>query len=713
MEDFMRRTETQFVEIQKFMEGSQQLHDEHRKALADQSTKTENQFLRLTEMLRSLMEKDRSPSVPVELETSDGQQTTTTAPQIRDNQKVEFAAMYVNGKADTWLQGILIQRPRIPWMELREAICARFGEKQGYEVVEEFNKLEQKDDLEAYCEKFEELRSYMLAYDPHLPESYFVSSFLSGLKPEIKSLVKISRPTSLAEALEHSRLHDTAVQAIVKLSKPPWRPSGGFSHNKTTNLDSKVTSNISTPSQSTTSLTPKSVAPVAESREARRAAGLCYRCGDKYFVGHRCKSQTLHSLLASQIDDLEEAKLQECEGTTHNQNEELPDIKPEVYVHALTGSSPLTTIKIKGKVGSQAVTILIDSGATHSFLDPRIAKEAQLQIVSAPIMEVAVANGECMYNNQICKGFSWEMQGNHFSYSPRMLKLGGCDLVLGGDWLSIYSPILFDFKLLKISFKNDGQQIEICGIKEEANLKSMSATKLHKLFKHKELLAILLAVDKWRHYLELAHFFILTDHQPLKHLLDQRLSTHLQRKAIRKLLGLSYSIVYKKGSENKVADALSRRDEVCAITAVEPQWMMDIVSSYESDQHAAQLIASTAIASSQNYTLTKGVLRFKGRIYVGNATSLRSHLMYAQVCNKQDISFAIGMWLLSDYSRKYLQGTKKHMLTFRHNDYFEVVGNTNTFFSGCVDLRKITFGYRRLFVDGCQKNNNFVINYGG
>ena len=83
----------------------------------------------------------------------------------------------------------------------------------------------------------------------------------------------------------------------------------------------------------------------------------------------------------------------------------------------------------------------------------------------------------------------------------------------------------------------------------------------------KELLVILLAVEKWRHYLELAHFFIKLDHQPLKHLLYQRVTTQLQKKAVRKLLGLSYSISYKKGKDNLVADALSRQFEevICVV----------------------------------------------------------------------------------------------------------------------------------------------------
>ena len=54
------------------------------------------------------------------------------------------------------------------------------------------------------------------------------------------------------------------------------------------------------------------------------------------------------------------------------------------------------------------------------------------------------------------------------------------------------------------------------------------------------------------------HFVIKTDHQSLKYLLDQKLTTTLQHKWLAKLLGLDYEIQYKKGAENKVADAPSR-----------------------------------------------------------------------------------------------------------------------------------------------------------
>lgn len=46
----------------------------------------------------------------------------------------------------------------------------------------------------------------------------------------------------------------------------------------------------------------------------------------------------------------------------------------------------------------------------------------------------------------------------------------------------------------------------------------------------KELLALVMVVTKWRHYLVGNHFIIKTDHQSLEYLLEQQLHTALQYK---------------------------------------------------------------------------------------------------------------------------------------------------------------------------------------
>lgn len=62
----------------------------------------------------------------------------------------------------------------------------------------------------------------------------------------------------------------------------------------------------------------------------------------------------------------------------------------------------------------------------------------------------------------------------------------------------------------------------------------------------KECMAIILAVDKWRAYLQHKEFIIRADHKSLLHLNEQGITSKIQQKALFKLMDLQFKIVYKK-----------------------------------------------------------------------------------------------------------------------------------------------------------------------
>lgn len=149
----------------------------------------------------------------------------------------------------------------------------------------------------------------------------------------------------------------------------------------------------------------------------------------------------------------------------------------------------------------------------------------------------------------------------------------------------------------------------------------------------KEYMAILLAVEQWRPYLQFKEFIIKTDHASLTHLVDQRLHTPWQHKVLSKLMGLQYRILYKKGSENRVADALSRRPhpelEINAISRCQPTWMLAIVDAYQQDANAVALLQRLAIAADPNdpFTLSEGIIRKKGRIWIPANIELQTRIV--------------------------------------------------------------------------------------
>ncbi|KAA3473476.1 reverse transcriptase [Gossypium australe] len=75
----------------------------------------------------------------------------------------------------------------------------------------------------------------------------------------------------------------------------------------------------------------------------------------------------------------------------------------------------------------------------------------------------------------------------------------------------------------------------------------------------KEMYALIRALETWQHYLLPKEFVIHTDHEALKHLKGQTKLNKRHAKWVEIWESFPYVIKYKKGEENIVADALSRR----------------------------------------------------------------------------------------------------------------------------------------------------------
>jgi hypothetical protein len=89
--------------------------------------------------------------------------------------------------------------------------------------------------------------------------------------------------------------------------------------------------------------------------------------------------------------------------------------------------------------------------------------------------------------------------------------------------------------------------------------KQLFEINLGKSIYEKEMLAILHVIDLWHPYLLGKCFQIKIDHQSLKYFLEQRISSLEQQKWVTNLFGYDNEIIYKKGKENVVVDALSHK----------------------------------------------------------------------------------------------------------------------------------------------------------
>lgn len=101
-------------------------------------------------------------------------------------------------------------------------------------------------------------------------------------------------------------------------------------------------------------------------------------------------------------------------------------------------------MRLLGKLGSYSVEILMDLGSTHNFLNPLVVEVAKLKIERDSNLQVKVANGDKILNQEKCKEVI-KIQGTKFLVPFHVLTLWGCDIVLGVQWLKTLGLINWDF----------------------------------------------------------------------------------------------------------------------------------------------------------------------------------------------------------------------------------------------------------------------------
>ena len=150
----------------------------------------------------------------------------------------------------------------------------------------------------------------------------------------------------------------------------------------------------------------------------------------------------------------------------------------------------------------------------------------------------------------------------------------------------------------------------------------------------RELIGLVQAVRHWRPYLWGRRFLVKTDHYSLKYLLDQRLATIPQHHWVGKLLGFDFSVEYKPGATNAVADALSRRDteegELLALSASRFDFIDRLRQVQLSDPALVALRGDIDTGARQApWSVVDGMVQFAGRIYIPPTSTLVQEIMVA------------------------------------------------------------------------------------
>lgn len=181
--------------------------------------------------------------------------------------------------------------------------------------------------------------------------------------------------------------------------------------------------------------------------------------------------------------ELEDEGEEELSNPNSDPEQEPTDTElAHILVHALAGIANFQTMRVRGHCGKRTIQLLLNSGSTHNFIDSSLARRLGCKVSEVPPMIVRVADGGQLGCGRMVNGFTWKMQGKEFVTDVLLLPLGGCDLVLGVQWLSSLGPILWNFKELTMQFQYLGEKVMLRG-SQDKQLRHVNASRMGKILK--------------------------------------------------------------------------------------------------------------------------------------------------------------------------------------------------------------------------------------
>ncbi|GJT52264.1 retrotransposon-related protein [Tanacetum coccineum] len=363
--------------------------------------------------------------------------------EIPENQKVKLISVHLFDTALLWhRQFIRLNGENVTWNVYKNGILQRFGTVFD-DSISEIRKIKYQSNAKDYQDAFDTLLSRV-----DISEEHAVSFYLGGLPPEIEMGVRMFKPTTLADAYQLTNYQEATLEAVRKKNKAVVNSqmgrfgsgnSGYGNNSRPSLLPLPVTTTNWRTKPNTPATTSVRKQLTHKELDDKRSKNQCFYCDQKYVPGHKCSGR-LYSLeiIEGNSDKGENLDEQFDEGVfgsednaVENVSEDLHDCalepdtvtQPQISLNAISGVNTFQTMRIKGQINN---------------------------------------------NNHVCKGVTWKLQGEAFQADMMLIPLGGCEMVLGVQWLATLGDIVCNFLQLRMEFMYQGRKVVLRGIPQPA-----------------------------------------------------------------------------------------------------------------------------------------------------------------------------------------------------------------------------------------------------
>jgi hypothetical protein len=104
--------------------------------------------------------------------------------------------------------------------------------------------------------------------------------------------------------------------------------------------------------------------------DQKKTLGLCFKCGENFFPGYKCKFKGIHLMEGDELDDNDHST--EDDTLLISTNSTAEPTTALITLCAAISSSNHSTLLFQGKIKNLDILAMVDSNNTHSFINPSI-----------------------------------------------------------------------------------------------------------------------------------------------------------------------------------------------------------------------------------------------------------------------------------------------------------------------------------------------------
>ncbi|KAK1372774.1 hypothetical protein POM88_028967 [Heracleum sosnowskyi] len=394
--------------------------------------------------------------------------------EVTEDKKTEYASYFMKNEASYWWETSRAMEPEglITWARFTELFSERYFPDYMRDQMElKFLELKQGSmTVPQYERRFTELSRFVPTYVD--TEKKKAKRFQQGLRSWIRSKLAVLELDTYAAVVQKAMIAETESDSYMKERENKKRKAGipdkgqqqgsfqgqenkklGFQHGRNTSFRKPDTGSVGQDNRLLTgSQQGLSRPPLPECKTCgKRHLGICHRlnvtcfkCNQKGHYSRDCKMGIVCHRCKKPGHMIKDCR---APATVNNMIRAI-EAPPVVNVQPLArtynmsmGEAVRDSDVVAGTllVNSIPVQVLIDSGATKSFISETFAR--RLNCVMKPLsgmLTIEIANQDRIAVSSYYPRCEIEILGNRFYVDLLPFKLGEFDVILGMDWLTEY-----------------------------------------------------------------------------------------------------------------------------------------------------------------------------------------------------------------------------------------------------------------------------------